>query len=115
MLEATCHCGALSLRIAAGIEGVTECNCSICRRLGVLWAYLPPAAVTVTGATQTYAWGARSQAFHRCPTCGCVSHWAKFDPGFDRLGVNARLLPPDVLARARVHHLDGAVTDEYLD
>jgi hypothetical protein len=31
------------------------------------------------------------------------------------MGVNARLIDPDLLAKARVRHLDGAVTDEYLD
>jgi hypothetical protein len=31
------------------------------------------------------------------------------------MGVNARLMAPDVLAAARVRRLDGANTGEYLD
>jgi len=31
------------------------------------------------------------------------------------MGVNARLLAPEVLARAQVRHLDGADTWRYLD
>jgi len=31
------------------------------------------------------------------------------------MGVNARLMPLEVLAKARVRHLDGAVTEKYID
>jgi hypothetical protein len=31
------------------------------------------------------------------------------------MGVNARLIDPEILAGARVRHLDGADTDEYID
>jgi hypothetical protein len=31
------------------------------------------------------------------------------------MGVNARLMPMDVLAKARVRHLDGDNTEQYLD
>jgi hypothetical protein len=33
----------------------------------------------------------------------------------NRMGVNARLMEPEILAGARVRHLDGADTDEYID
>lgn len=114
---ASCHCGAVEIRVAAAIDAVTDCNCSICRRYGVLWAYFSPHEVVVStkSPTETYSWGERSQAFHRCATCGCVTHWAKFSPDADKIGINARLFPPHVLRGARVRRLDGAVTDRYLD
>jgi hypothetical protein len=118
MIEASCHCGAVRLTVDAEPETVTECNCSICRRYGVLWAYYPPAEVTLTaaeGATDIYMWDDRSIGFHRCKTCGCVTHWAPVDSARDRMGVNARLMPLELLARTRMRHLDGAVTEEYLD
>jgi hypothetical protein len=31
------------------------------------------------------------------------------------MGVNARLMEPKILAGARVRHLDGANTEEYID
>jgi hypothetical protein len=31
------------------------------------------------------------------------------------MAVNARLMDPDILADARIRHLDGADTDEYID
>ena len=117
-VEASCHCGAVRLQIAEAPLEVTDCNCSICRRYGVLWAYHRPAQVQVQvsgGRTDIYMWDGRTIGFHRCRACGCVTHWAAVDPSRDRMGVNARLLPPAVLALARVRHLDGADTERYLD
>lgn len=118
MIEASCHCGAVRLAIDSAPEAVTDCNCSICRRYGVLWAYYSPKQVRFTPpepATDSYMWDDRSIAFHRCRTCGCVTHWAAVDTTRDRMGVNARLMPLEILAQARVRRLDGAVTEEYID
>ena len=95
----------------------TECNCSICRRYGVLWAYVSPDAVRgwQDARTETYLWDDRSIAFHRCRVCGCVSHWLAVDPDRNRMGVNARLLDPELIRRARLRHLDGAVSERYVD
>ncbi len=115
MIEASCHCGAVQLRFPAMPETVTDCNCSICRRYGTLWAYMSLATVRISGETDRYIWGDRKIQFHRCRACGCVSHWSFIDPARDRMGLNVRLVALDVLAKARVRHLDGAVTEEYLD
>lgn len=115
---ATCHCGSVTLSLAAWPTEVTECNCSLCRSYGVIWAYrsakdilrLPDPALT-----DTYAWNGRHVDFHRCGNCGCVTHWLPRDKRRDRRGINARLLPVDVLAGARLRHRDGAGTRKYLD
>jgi hypothetical protein len=55
MIESSCHCGAVKLEIAVAPETVTECNCSICRRYGVLWAYYAPSQVRIgAGPTDIY-------------------------------------------------------------
>ena len=110
MVEGSCHCGKIRIEVEAAPEKVTDCNCSICRRYGTLWAYYPPRQVRIIEdvPTQTYQWDDRSLYFHRCAECGCVTHWSPVDPARDRMGINANLLPPDVLAAAQVHHLDGA-------
>jgi hypothetical protein len=116
--ESSCHCGAIHLEVATPPHTVTDCNCSICRRYGVLWAYYSPRDVRIVAdedATATYLWSDRSIAFHRCRVCGCVTHWAAVDPTVDRMGVNARLMDPAVLSAARVRKLDGAVTERYVD
>ena len=117
-VEATCHCGSITLAVSAAPDTVTECNCSICRRYGVLWAYYPPAQVQVVsaaGASDAYSWDDQSIAFHRCRTCGCVTHWVPVTRSDDRMGVNARLLPPDILSAAHVRRLDGANMGRYLN
>lgn len=115
---ASCHCGAVQIPIPALPTEVTDCNCSLCRRYGVLWAYfqvselgpLPDASLT-----HFYEWGDRNVRFHRCRGCGCVTHWIPTDPAGEWRGINARLFPPRALETLRVRHKDGADTGEYLD
>ncbi|HET9067175.1 MAG TPA: GFA family protein [Amaricoccus sp.] len=109
---ATCHCGAVELRLPRP-RRVRHCNCSLCRRYGVLWAYPLAAEVAVRPdppPTRTYAWNGRNVDFHHCRTCGCVTHWTPRRPGRERMGVNARLLPPEVLAAAEIERRDAAGT-----
>jgi hypothetical protein len=74
--------------------------------------------VRITGVTAIYRRGDKTLDFHHCATCGCTTHWSPI-PGRrpdDRMGINARLLAPDVIAAARVRRLDGASEDwKYLD
>jgi hypothetical protein len=116
LVESTCHCGAVRLEIARAPREVTSCSCTLCRRYGALWAYYSPKEVKVAaGATDVYTHGAKQSAFHRCKQCGCVTHWSPTDETRDNMGVNARLLAPQVLARARIRHFDGLSSWEYLD
>lgn len=116
-LEGSCHCGGVRLEIAHAPTEVTSCNCSICHRLGTLWAYYAPADVRIVGATVTYRRGDKTIEFHHCATCGCTTHWSPLPHrDQDRMGINARLLAPEVLAAARVRRLDGRSDDwKYLD
>lgn len=115
MLEATCHCGAVRIEVPRVPEQLTSCNCSICRRLGWIVAYYGMSEVTIHGETDTYAWGDRMLRFHRCRVCGCATHWWPENPTRDRMGVNARLLPPEALAGSRIRRFDGADTWTFLD
>jgi hypothetical protein len=45
--------------------------------------------------------------FHTCKTCGCTTHWAPADKTRERMGVNARLMDPIVLAAAKVRKIAG--------
>jgi hypothetical protein len=108
-VEASCHCGAVRLVLDTAPATVTECNCSLCRRYGVLWAYYSPSQVTLippTPPTATYLWNGRNVAFHHCTNCGCVTHWSSVNPKRDRMGINARLLEPSILEAAERHYLD---------
>ena len=110
MIEASCHCGAVRVQVPRAPDEVKECNCSVCRRNGAVMAYYSPKQVTVEGATDIYMWGDREIEFHRCKTCGNFTHWSAVKPTLDRMGVNARLMPPELLKDIRVLKFDGADT-----
>jgi hypothetical protein len=119
MLTASCHCGAVIVQVPHKPECLTVCNCSLCRRYGVLWAYYKDAVVQLTagpGATDEYIWGQKTQKFIRCQECGCVMQWKKLKIGEDtRTGVNARNFEPSVWEAIKIRRLDGADTWKYLD
>lgn len=116
MIEASCHCGAVKIEVPRPPETVTSCNCSSCRRNGALWAYYPPADVRKSGESKPYISGDRMLELHHCPICGCTTHWESIDRSYtEKMGVNARLMAPEILAAARVRRLDGADTWTYFD
>jgi hypothetical protein len=86
---------------------LNDCTCSICRRLGALWAYYSPRQVRISGATDIYLWNHRVIEFHSCKVCACTTHWSPVDKSYDRMGVNARMMSPDVVAAARITPSNG--------
>lgn len=118
MIRTTCHCGAVAIAIPHAPPTLTQCDCSICRRYGTLWAYFPRDEVSITaapGATAAYVWGRKTLQFVRCRSCGCITHWEPIVPSRrQRVGVNARNFDPLQLGSLRIRRLDGAVTEKYL-
>jgi hypothetical protein len=112
MLTATCHCGALRIEVPRKPRTLTDCNCSICRRYGTLWAYYKASTVRVHGAPRArggYSWGRKELRFVRCGTCGCITHWEPMHPTKSSyVGVNWRNFEPGALGRIRIRLLDGA-------
>jgi hypothetical protein len=112
VLTATCHCGAVRVTVPRKPRSVTDCNCSICRRYGVLWAYYKASAVRTQarrGTTESYSWGRKSLRFVRCATCGCPMWWERVEPDPARkMGANARNFPLDIPEQLRIRKLDAA-------
>jgi hypothetical protein len=110
MIEGSCHCGAVEWRFDRMPESATACNCTVCRRYGVLWAYdYEGEGIHVSGPTQVYVRG-DSIGFHFCPTCGCVAYWRALEPneaGRRRIAVNLRLTAPEPVAHLPIDHFDG--------
>ncbi len=110
-LEGACHCGQVRWRFDGDPGAVTACNCTLCRRYGVLWAYdYEDGRIAVSGETKIYSWGDREIGFHFCPNCGNIVYWRGFAPGNDgrrRIAVNIRLAEPDAVAALPLKHLDG--------
>ena len=100
MIQASCHCGAVRLEIdGPPPETLNACQCLHCLKRGGLWAYYSPKQVRVVSppeATTNYMSGDRMLELHFCKVCGCTAYWAPVDKDYDRMGINARLMPPAV-------------------
>jgi hypothetical protein len=112
MIEGACHCGQVRWRFDAEPDGATACNCTVCRRYGVLWIYGHEGEdVHVSGETTAYVRGPEIE-FHFCPRCGCAAAWRGIAPGADgrrRQAVNVRLAEPEAVAAIPIDHFDGLV------
>lgn len=118
-LLGSCHCGRVQLELPAAPDSALLCNCSICRRLGALWAYYPLGQVQVQGHPehiQNYVWGDKTLETIRCKHCGCITHWLPLQskPGA-RHGVNLRNFEPGLYQHIKPRHFDGAESWSFLD
>ena len=120
--ETRCHCGAVTVVLTRPIRKMTQCNCSICRRYGALWAYQQRKAITVTAdeiALRSYEWGEETLSFFYCAICGCVTHYhhAQARPdGSDMSAVNMRnAVDPARISAVPIRLLDGAGSWKVLD
>lgn len=111
-MQGTCHCGRVTWTLSTPPESVTACNCTICRRYGVLWAYGHIGHdIDTSGETTTYRRAdGGALDFHFCPNCGCVTHYvetAQDKDGRYWTAVNLRLTEPEPIARLPIDHFDG--------
>ena len=109
-MQGSCHCGAVQWRFDGEVESVTACNCTVCRRYGVLWAYdYEDERIKVSGPTKAYVRG-KAIEFHFCPNCGCVAFWRGIQldkEGRRRIAVNVRLTDPENVSHLPIDHFDG--------
>ena len=117
MIEGSCHCGAVRWSFEGVPESATACNCTACRRYGVLWAYdYENEGIRVSGPTRAYVRG-RTLGYHFCADCGCVAYWCALAAGEDgrrRIAVNLRLAEPEAVRDIVLDHFDGLASFEDL-
>jgi hypothetical protein len=114
MLTGTCHCGAIGWTFNGMPESATACNCTLCRRYGVLWIYdYEGERITLTGPSAVYTRNDRKSPaleIRFCSSCGCVTSWRGLglEPdGRRRIAVNIRLAEPGPVAHLPIDHFDG--------
>jgi hypothetical protein len=100
---------------------VTACNCTICSRYGVLWAYdYENGRIKINGSTFVYERVDKTPPnleFHFCPKCASVICWRAIKPepdGRRRLAINIRLASVDEVGHLLIDHFDGLVSFEDL-
>jgi hypothetical protein len=110
MLEASCHCGAVRIQIRRKPRSLTECNCSICGRLGARWAYYTDDAVVVNyrpGTLQGFVYRTKTYEYFHCKICGCTTHYRRINTKHnDRIAVNARMMDPSDMEGIKVRSVD---------
>jgi hypothetical protein len=92
----SCHCGAVAFAVALDLEQALECNCSICTKLGAVWAFAPKAKMTLkSGAADLgdYQFGKKRLHHRTCRHCGIEVFAEGVAPdGTPTVGVNLRCL-----------------------
>lgn len=117
MLTGSCHCGQTGWTFDGMPSSATACNCTLCRRYGVLWIYdFEDQKIKVTGPTSVYVRKDNPEPaleVHFCGTCGCVVAWKAIGdpPGTPRrIAVNLRLSEPEAVLALPIDHFDGLDT-----
>lgn len=72
----SCQCGAIAFQVDADLDQTVTCNCSRCRRLGSVLAFVPRAALTFDkdGPTTEYKFNREAISHRFCPTCGIQAY-----------------------------------------
>lgn len=119
MIKGACHCGAVEFTYDAEPEWLTSCNCSICSKLGAIWAHSEIENITLSYDPEDvteYVWGNQSLAFVTCRLCGCTTHWESLDPeNSNWMAVNMRMAPVEVMEGIQIRNFDGAESWRYFD
>ena len=119
MFSVECHCGSIKLVASQPPSAITSCNCSICNRLGALWAYYDEENVKVIAGVKhenTYSWGEKTITYHRCDECGCTTHYTTTqDDGSELIAVNCRMAQLLDVSNIPVREFDGLLTWKYTD
>ena len=90
----SCHCGAVRFEVDAVIDRVTECNCTLCAKKGILHHRVAPGNFRLLSPAQAvglYQFGTRTAKHFFCPACGIHTHTnPRTAP--DMISVNVRTL-----------------------
>jgi len=114
LTRGSCLCGTVHWELRAEIPDATICNCSICRRYGVIWAYdFDGYGIVVKDPHDnlvSYTHGSKVRSFNFCKTCGNLVSWRYLTAGDDgkvRIAVNLRLADPSEVEHLLVIRCDG--------
>ena len=111
--QGSCHCGAVKFSVDADLPTeAMSCNCSICRRKGVLMAFYPVAKLKLEqgqDSLETYQFNKHRLSHWFCKTCGIHTFAGGIGPdGTEMRAVNLRCVPEADLDALKIQQFDGA-------
>lgn len=112
MFALSCHCGKVTLSVQADTPTeAISCNCSHCRRKGLLLSFLPAEQVTLDqGEADLVTYNFNKHVIHHrfCTTCGCQPFAEGERDGKKMRAVNLRCAPDVDLDALTIKKVDGA-------
>ena len=104
-----CHCGRVRFNVRADLSEMSECNCSICTKKGILHLVVPQSAFELLSGKDElaeYQFNTHIAKHWFCRVCGIHSFYVpRSHP--DKYSVNARCLDNVDLSDVRPRHFDG--------
>jgi hypothetical protein len=111
-ITGSCHCGTVTFTVdAEPPTRAMSCNCSICRRKALLFAFFPAGQVSVTGedGLAAYMFNKHRIAHRFCTTCGVEPFATGAGPdGVEMRAINLRCVPDLDLDALEIQRVDGA-------
>jgi len=112
--EGGCHCGRVRFRVSAELRRVSECNCSICAKKGILHLIVSRDAfelIAGADALTTYRFNTGVARHQFCRYCGIHAFYVpRSDP--DKIDVNVRCLDGVELEGLEITSFDGQNWEE---
>ena len=108
-----CHCGAVRYEVALAPDvGGSQCNCTICTKIGAVATIAKPAALKVVAGEAElteYRWGGEISRRFFCRRCGihCFARGHLAELGGDYVSVNLLTIDEMDPATLTVVHWDG--------
>lgn len=111
--KGSCHCGGVTFAVEGDIPTTAmSCNCSHCRRKGMLLAFVPLNQFRVDSGAEklnSYQFHQRHIEHQFCTDCGCQGFAVGTAPDGSRMAaVNLRCVPDVDLDALQIQKIDGA-------
>ena len=106
-----CHCGMVRFECTSDLAMVTACNCSICTKKGLHFAFLPPTSFQLRAGgdvLKEYLFNQRAIKHQLCADCGVdVFARGKRPDGTEVVALNVSCIDGIELSKLAMTPVDG--------
>src|SRR5215216_6232177 len=91
MLNLSCLCNQIRIKLEKRPDFIHECNCRLCSKTGARWGYFHPSEVSVEGTTKGYCRedkADRAAQIQFCANYGSTTHFILTADAVSRFGNN---------------------------